>query len=162
MIATYNQATDVPVTANGYTASGNTVAITLNFAPATGTELIVVKNTRLGFINGNFDNLAQGQTISLSYGGITYKFVANYYGGNGNDLVLVWFPNRVFGWGYNGTLYDLADRSDRFRTALDAIVGENEADVTRDEAPQALGCVRIGVGIGIGIGDTDTGIRIGI
>lgn len=99
--AMYNSAMDVPVTASGYTATGNTVTFTLNFAPATGTDLIVVQNTALPFINGTFDNLAQGQPVALSYGGGTYRFVANYYGGSGNDLVLVWANNRAFAWGQN-------------------------------------------------------------
>jgi alpha-tubulin suppressor-like RCC1 family protein len=99
--AIYNSATDVPVTTNSYTATGNTVNFTLNFAPATGTDLMVVQNTGLGFIVGRFDNLAQGQPVALSYGGVTFRFVANYYGGSGNDLVLVWASNRVFAWGYN-------------------------------------------------------------
>ncbi len=105
--ATYNAATDVPVTASGYTATGNTVNFTLNFAPATGTDLMVVSNTALPFINGTFDNLAQGQPVALSYGGVTYRFVANYYGGSGNDLVLVWASTRAFAWGR---------RSDRLAT----------------------------------------------
>jgi alpha-tubulin suppressor-like RCC1 family protein len=99
--AIYNSAADVPVTANGYTATGNTVNFTLNYAPATGTDLMVVSNTALGFIAGTFSNLAQGQAVALNYGGVTYRFVANYYGGNGNDLVLVWGSNRAFGWGFN-------------------------------------------------------------
>src|ERR1017187_4591297 len=108
--ATYNSATDVPVTASGYTATGNTVSFTLNFAPATGTDLMVVNNTGLGFIDGTFDNLVQGQAVALSYGGITYAFVANYYGGSGNDLVLIWANRRVFawGWGSSGQLGDNA------------------------------------------------------
>ena len=100
--ATYNSATDVPVTASGYTVTGNTVNLTLNFAPATGTDLMVVNNTALPFINGMFDNLAQGQAVALSYGGVTYQFVANYYGGSGNDLVLVWANTRAFAWGDDG------------------------------------------------------------
>ena len=106
--ATWNAATDVPVTASSYTATGNTVNFTLNFAPATGTNLTVVNNTGLPFINGTFDHLAQGQTVTLSYGGMTYNFVAHYYGGTGNDLVLVWAANRAFAWGYNiiGSLGD--------------------------------------------------------
>ena len=99
--AIFNSAGDVPVTASGYTATGNTVSFTLNFAPATGTDLMVVKNTRLDFINGTFDNFTNGQAVALSYGGITYRFVANYYGGDGNDLVLVWANNRAFAWGQN-------------------------------------------------------------
>ena len=99
--AIFNSAADVPVTASGYTATGNTVNFTLNYAPATGTDLMVVQNTGLGFINGTFDNLAQGQPVALSYGGVTYRFVANYYGGSGNDLVLVWANTRPFAWGDN-------------------------------------------------------------
>jgi len=100
--AIYNSATDVPVTASSYTATGNTVNFTLNFAPDTGTDLMVVSNTGLAFINGTFDNLAQGQAVALSYGGTTYNFVANYYGGSGNDLVLVWANNCAFAWGNDG------------------------------------------------------------
>ena len=99
--AVWNTATDVPVTASSYTATGNTVNCTLNFAPATGTELMVVKNTGLGFIGGTFGNLAPGQKVALSHGGINYGFAANYYGGSGNDLVLVWATNRAFAWGDN-------------------------------------------------------------
>jgi alpha-tubulin suppressor-like RCC1 family protein len=99
--AIYNSAADVPVAASGYTATGNTVSFTLNFAPATGTDLMVVNNTGLGFIAGTFDNLAQGQLVVLSYGGVSYAFMANYYGGSGNDLVLVWANTRAFAWGAN-------------------------------------------------------------
>ena len=99
--AIYNSATDVPVTANGYTATGNAVDFSLNYAPATGTDLMVVSNTALAFINGTFENLTNGQPVMLSYGGITYSFVANYYGGSGNDLVLVWASNRPSAWGNN-------------------------------------------------------------
>jgi alpha-tubulin suppressor-like RCC1 family protein len=107
--ATWNAASDVPVTAASYTATGNTVNFTLNFAPATGTNLTVVNNTGLPFISGTFDNLAQGQAVALSYGGVTYNYVAHYYGGTGNDLVLVWANSRPFAWGSNsnGQLGDL-------------------------------------------------------
>src|ERR1017187_2879404 len=101
--AIYNSATDVPVTAVGYTASGKTVDFTLNFAPVTGTQLMVVNNTWPQFIQGTFDNLTNGQAVALNYGGTTYNFVANYYGGTGNDLVLVWANTRPFAWGYNST-----------------------------------------------------------
>ena len=90
--ATWNAATDVPVTASSYAASGNTVNFTLNFAPEVGTELMVVRNTGLAFINGTFSNLTQGQAVPLIFGGVTYHFVANYYGGTGNDLVLSGSP----------------------------------------------------------------------
>lgn len=97
--ATWNTAADVPVTAASYTATGSTLNLTLNFAPATGANLMVVNNTGLPFIDGTFDNLAQGQAVALTYNGVIYKFVARYYGGTGNDLVLVWASNRIMGWG---------------------------------------------------------------
>ena len=99
--ATYTTASDVPVTASSYTATGKTVNLTLNYAPTTGTQLMVVKNTGIGFINDTFNNLAQGQTVPLTYNGGTYEFVANYYGGTGNDLVLVWKAIRAYAWGNN-------------------------------------------------------------
>ena len=74
----------------GFTAEGKTISLTLSFAPPPGTQLMVVKNDGAGIIRGRFNNLAQGQTISLTYSGLSYHFVANYYGGNGNDLVLLW------------------------------------------------------------------------
>lgn len=100
--ATWNSATSVPVTAASYTATGNTVNLTLNFAPQVGTNLTVVNNTGLPFIQGSFDNLAQGQKVALNYGGIGYNFIANYYGGTGNDLVLQWSDTKAYAWGYNG------------------------------------------------------------
>ncbi len=99
--ATYNSATDVPVTAATYTATGNSVNFTLNYAPVVGTELTVIKSTGLPFINGQFSNLTQGQAVTLNYSGVNYNFVANYYGGSGNDLVLVWKNNRLLAWGSN-------------------------------------------------------------
>ncbi len=106
--ASYATGSEVPLTTSGLTATGSTVNFTLNYAPTTGTELMVVRNTGTGFINDTFDNLAQGQRVELPYGGIIYEFVANYYGGTGNDLVLVWANNRAFAWGqnYNGQLGD--------------------------------------------------------
>lgn len=99
--AIWNSASDVPVVASNYTATGHTVDFTLKFAPDTGTDLMVVRNAGLDFIVGAFDNLTNGQPVTLSCGGTNYLFVANYYGGTGNDLVLVWACNRVFAWGGN-------------------------------------------------------------
>ncbi len=97
--ATYNSAADVPVTASSI-AAGDTVNFTLNFAPPIGTQLTVVRNPGIGFISGTFANLAQGQTVALNFGTTTYNFVANYYGGTGNDLVLVWSnTTRPYAWG---------------------------------------------------------------
>ena len=98
-LAVFNSATDVPVTAGSFTATGTTVYFTLGFAPVTGSALTVVNNTGTGFISGTFGNLAQGQAVALSYGGVTYNFVANYFGGTGNDLVLQWAGTRPLAWG---------------------------------------------------------------
>jgi hypothetical protein len=88
--ATYVNGAEVAVKSNGFAAEGKTLNITLQFAPSPGTQLMVVRNTGPGIIRGRFNNLEQGQTITLNYSGLTYHFVANYYGGNGNDLVLLW------------------------------------------------------------------------
>ena len=92
--ATYTTGAEVPVSSNGFTATGKTVNFTLNYAPTTGTQLMVVQNTGLASSAGTFSNLAQGQTVALSYGGVTYNFVANYHGGTGNDLVLLWTSDK--------------------------------------------------------------------
>jgi len=81
---------EVPITSDNFTAAGKTLNITLNFAPPPGSELTIVKNTGPSIINGTFTNLAQGQIVDLVYAGTTYHFVANYHGGSGNDLVLLW------------------------------------------------------------------------
>jgi alpha-tubulin suppressor-like RCC1 family protein len=99
--AVFATATTVPVTAVSYTATGNTVNLGLNFAPPAGTNLTVVNNTGLAFIQGTFDNLEQGQTVTLTYDGASYRLVANYFGGTGNDLVLQWAGVRLLAWGSN-------------------------------------------------------------
>jgi hypothetical protein len=88
--ATYVSGAEVPMKSTGFDVEGKTVKITLQFAPAPGTQLMVLRNTGPGIIRGRFTNLAQGETITLNYSGLTYHFVANYYGGSGNDLVLLW------------------------------------------------------------------------
>lgn len=88
--ATYVTGAEIAVTSDHFTAEGKTIDIALRFAPPPGTQLMVVQNTGRGIIRGRFKNLAQGQTITVTYAGLTYHFVANYYGGTGNDLVLLW------------------------------------------------------------------------
>lgn len=41
-------------------------------------------------------------------------------------------------WGYSGTLYDLGDRTDRFRTGLDALMAEDEAARTSERIRRAV------------------------
>ena len=97
--ATFSSSSSIPVSSAGYTASGNTVDLTLAYTPTPGTSLTVIDNTGLGFIQGAFDNLANGATVTLNHGGSTYTFVAWYYGGTGNDLVLLWKDTGLAGWG---------------------------------------------------------------
>jgi hypothetical protein len=99
--ADFTSSSTIPVTASGYTATGNDVSLSLGFAPPPGTSLIVVKNTAPGFISGQFSNLTHGQSVNLTYLGLTYPFVANYYGGTGNDLVLHWAYQDAYTWGQN-------------------------------------------------------------
>jgi alpha-tubulin suppressor-like RCC1 family protein len=119
--AAFNSRTDVPETAANYAATG-TISITLGFAPTPGTNLTVIKNTGLPFIDGQFSNLANGATVNLSYNGTTYPFVAWYYGGQGNnDLVLLWPYTGVAAWGYNrsGQLGDNTTKDRSVPTEVD-------------------------------------------
>ena len=97
----FHQESHVPIVAESFGATGQTIDITLNYPPRTGTELMLMENTGIDFIDGTFNDLAQGQTVSLEYDGVTYDFVANYFGGTGNDLVLMWKNVRAVGWGVN-------------------------------------------------------------
>jgi len=97
--ATFNNAWSSVINTSSYTATGNTINFSLNFTPSSGTSLTVIRNTGLGFIQGTFDNLAQGQMVVLGYGGQNYYFIANYYGHQGSDLVLAWANSNPMAWG---------------------------------------------------------------
>lgn len=102
-------------TSSSYTATGNAANIRLGFAPDTGTSLMLVNNTGIELISGEFENLRHGQELVLSYRGMEYRYVADYYGGTGNDLVLQWADNGLIGWGKNAEgqlgIGSLADQS---------------------------------------------------
>ena len=97
---TFNSASSIATTASGYTPSG-VLNLTLGFAPTAGTNLTVVSNTGTTFISGTFTNVAQGGTVGMTYNGVTYYWVANYYGGNGRSLVLQWPHIAYDAWGNN-------------------------------------------------------------
>lgn len=61
-------------------------------------------------IGGTFNGLPQGAEFILGYGGQCYRYVANYYGGDGNDFTLVWAENHPATWGY-GAHHQLATGS---------------------------------------------------
>ena len=98
---TYDSASLVPLAVTSYNPTGCAVDLSLNFAPTPGTILFLIQNNGSGFISGTFSNLAQGQVVPMTYGGVTYNFVANYYGGRGRDLVLQWANVRPVAWGNN-------------------------------------------------------------
>ncbi len=89
------------IQAGAFDATGLSIDLSLGFAPPTGTDLTVVENTGAAPIHGTFDNLAQGQTISLPYQEARYKYVVDYLGGTGNDLVLRWAYTKIYAWGSN-------------------------------------------------------------
>ncbi|MES2737132.1 MAG: choice-of-anchor D domain-containing protein [Verrucomicrobiota bacterium] len=112
--ASFNAATDVPLTAAGLNASGLTLNLNLNFVPPAGTNLTVVSNTATGAITGLFSAgsgyvdangsgfLENGELVTLNHNGVNYEFIAWYYGGPGNnDLVLLWRATGLVGWGSN-------------------------------------------------------------
>jgi autotransporter-associated beta strand protein len=85
----YDQVT-VAGTGGPITLNGGTVTLTLGYAPSpsTITTYTIIDNLSIGAITGAFANLPDGGTISATFGATTYDFVANYHGGDGNDLVL--------------------------------------------------------------------------
>ena len=87
--AHYVTGVEVPVSSVSFTAAGKDVDLALNFAPVAGQNLTLVRNTGPQFIQGEFNNLAHGQIVALQFQGVTFHFVANYYGGDGKDLVLM-------------------------------------------------------------------------
>jgi alpha-tubulin suppressor-like RCC1 family protein len=101
--ASFTSATTVPVSASSYTATGNSLDLSLSFAPERGTNLTVVNVSGRTFIFGRFSNLAHGQRVHLLHNNIVYHFIADYYGGDGNDLVLQWAFRNAHSWGENTT-----------------------------------------------------------
>ncbi|MCB0126656.1 MAG: cadherin-like beta sandwich domain-containing protein, partial [Caldilineaceae bacterium] len=67
--ANYTSGSVIPLTVQGFTATGSTVNFSLSYAPAVGSSLTVVKNAGVGFIHGTFDNLAQGQLVIMNFNG---------------------------------------------------------------------------------------------
>jgi alpha-tubulin suppressor-like RCC1 family protein/phosphodiesterase/alkaline phosphatase D-like protein len=83
--------------------TGGTISFDLTFHPAPGTDLTAINQSGWSPIDGAFANLAQGQRLILTLEGMEYEFAADYFGGDGNDLVLRWAHGRLLGWGMNGS-----------------------------------------------------------
>lgn len=85
----FANASTVPLTTDGFTATGLSVgALTLGFDPAPGEVLTLVNNTSADPIGGTFTDLANGGTLSTTYGGRSLLLAASYTGGTGNDITL--------------------------------------------------------------------------
>ncbi len=100
--AVFKSAKDVPVTGVTCDVSGLQLDLKLEFAPEPGMKLTALRNTGHAFIQGEFTNVKNGQQIELEHAGKKYPFTAWYYGGNGNDLVLLWPYTGLAAWGYSG------------------------------------------------------------
>ena len=75
------------LTANGYRAE-SPLALTLGFAPTPGQVITLVNNTSGDAVTGTFTGLAEGATVTTTYGGNTFRFAISYVGGTGNDITL--------------------------------------------------------------------------
>lgn len=61
----------------------------LGFAPAPGMVLTGAEVSGTVPVSGNFAGLADQSFITASYGGKDYRFLVDYRGGDGNDLVFI-------------------------------------------------------------------------
>ena len=84
----FNTAQDVPVSADGFSAEGRTLNVTLGFMPPPGVVLTLVNNTGLSPIAGTFNLLPEGAGIVINYSGTDYLFEIHYGDGDGNDITL--------------------------------------------------------------------------
>src|SRR4051794_35220840 len=71
--ASYATGAEVPLQGEEVQAAGHSVDLALHFAPAKGTDLVLVRNTGSKFIRGKFSNLAQGQIVTLQHEGVPYR-----------------------------------------------------------------------------------------
>ncbi|MCU0782392.1 MAG: hypothetical protein MUF04_15030, partial [Akkermansiaceae bacterium] len=130
---------DRPLVAGRLQVAGDLPPVALGFTPSPGTCLTLVDMTGSEPLAGTFANLAQGQIVELDHAGGTYRFVADYRGGNGNDLVLRWHNSRILAWGSNSY----------------GQLGNNSNADSRTPVPTAMGGILAGkavVQLGRGVG----------
>lgn len=66
-----------------------TLDLTLGYYPSTsGDSFVIINNDDADAITGTFSGLAEGATVTMSYGGTTFDATITYVGGDGNDVVL--------------------------------------------------------------------------
>ncbi|MCX6853309.1 MAG: hypothetical protein NTV80_00215, partial [Verrucomicrobia bacterium] len=79
---------------------GSRLTLSLGYEPVRGATLTLIRNTGLGFIQGEFENLRHGEEVTLTHDQRSYHYVAWYYSGEGhNDLVLIPVGQTPVGWG---------------------------------------------------------------
>ena len=105
---------------------------------------MVLKNDGQEPIAGTFENLPQGGPVVLTHEGIAYRFTADYFGGDGNDLVLRWANQRILAWGTN-TTGQLGDGSEAARAV------PSPADPQALLAGAAIRSVSAGTGFSIAL-----------
>jgi hypothetical protein len=89
LAVSFSSAASVPVSSNGYTASGTTLdTVVLGFAPTPGQVLTLVNNTGSGPVAGIFSGVPEGSTVTGTFGSNNYALKISYVGGNGNDITL--------------------------------------------------------------------------
>lgn len=89
-----------PLSASSVDANGRDLQLTLSYHPL-GADIILIKNDGTNPVSGRFNNLPDGSAITLLYGGVSYAYILSYYGGDGNDVVLLWRDTQILGWGRN-------------------------------------------------------------
>ncbi|MGC4016170.1 MAG: EF-hand domain-containing protein [Luteolibacter sp.] len=82
-----------PVAWDGFIATGITLSgTTLTGPPHRGTEYVILSNPGDTAVTGTFNGLPEGSLVILTYGGNSYRFLLSYEGGDGNDIVLSYWP----------------------------------------------------------------------
>jgi hypothetical protein len=83
------------ITANGINLGNGTTSVTLDIRTPVriGQVLTLVDNVGDSAIAGSLTNLPDEGSITYTVDGTTYKYIADYQGGDGNDLTLTRVPN---------------------------------------------------------------------
>ena len=94
VVGAFDTAATVPHQYSSIDLTGShALSVTLGHAPTPGEVLTLVNNTGSAAVTGTFTGLAQGSTVTATYGGETYRFTLSYTGGTGNDITLTRSPS---------------------------------------------------------------------
>jgi uncharacterized repeat protein (TIGR03803 family) len=82
-----------PVVWDGFIATGIDLSgSTLTGPPRRDTEYVILDNPGANAVEGTFNGLPEGSLVTITYGGNNYRFFLSYTGGDGNDIVLSYWP----------------------------------------------------------------------